>query len=79
MIGTVGIKTSLPPVAALEFEPVLVITMGSKPGAVTTPLETILTGAAELDEEDSLSLVTVACTSRMGAPRSIAPVANCLV
>lgn len=55
-------KTSLAPPEPPELdEPVFVITMGSKPGAVTTPLETMLTGAAEFDAEESdESLVTVA-------------------
>lgn len=73
MIGMSGTKT--PPSTSVVMSAELVITMGSKPGAVTTPPEMIFVTLFDEDEEDELEagaeLTTAACTSRIGAPRSI--------
>lgn len=79
MIGMSGTKTlSCYSTVEAEFE----ITIGSKPGAVTTPPEIILVVFVDAEEEpvvETAELTTAACTSRIGAPRSIYPVANCSV
>jgi len=58
---------------------VLVMMIGVYPGAVTVPPETIETYGAGADDADPDALLVETETSRIGAPRFIAPVANCLV
>jgi hypothetical protein len=50
--------------------------IGVYPGAVTVPPETIETCGAGADDADPDALLVETETSRIGAPRSIDPVAN---
>lgn len=72
-----GIKT--PPTTSGSVTVAVEITIGSYPGALTTPPEIILVTFPEFEEELEVGsdTETEACTSRIGAPRSIFPVANC--
>ena len=55
---------------------VLVMMIGVYPGAVTVPPETIETCGAGVDDDDPLELLVETETSRIGAPKFIAPVAK---
>jgi len=50
--------------------------IGVYPGAVTVPPETIETCGAGVDDDDPLELLVETETSRIGAPKFIAPVAK---
>lgn len=58
---------------------VLVMMIGVYPGAVTVPPETIETCGAGVDDAEPLALLVETETSRIGAPKFIAPVAKAAV